>query len=171
MELEKNYQILKACRFCPMCKHLCSSGNLTMHESDFPRGRGLIMYSIYRVEQANEDYINSLYNCFMCGCCLAGCEGNFDLPELIRSARVDIVSQGIEPSAIKELKENQVSKGNVYGIDPGSSFTSKNKKSQNKDADILYITGASVNYNHFEIAEAAISFLKRQKKVLQTYPG
>ncbi len=60
MEIEKNYKILKACRFCPMCKHLCSSGNLTMHESDYPRGRGLIIYAIYRGEPACSDYVRVL---------------------------------------------------------------------------------------------------------------
>ena len=49
MEIEKNYSILKACRFCPMCRHLCTSGLLTNHESDFPRGRALIIYNIYKV--------------------------------------------------------------------------------------------------------------------------
>jgi len=163
MELEKNYTILKACRFCPMCKHLCSSGNLTMHESDYPRGRGLIMYSIYRGEPANADYVNALYNCFMCGCCLAGCEGNFDLPELIKSARVDIVNLNLEPAAIKELKKGLLLKGNIYGISPDKSFTLQNKKYENNDADVLYIAGQSINYNHFEIAEAAIRFFDKTK--------
>lgn len=161
MELEKNYPILKACRFCPMCRHLCSSGNLTMHESDYPRGRGLIMYSIYRGEPINEDYVNSLYNCFMCGCCLAGCEGNFDLPLLIKSAREDIVNLNLEPPIIKEFKNNLHLNGNIYGMSPDKSFTLQNKKYKNNDADVLYIAGQSVNYNHFEIAEATIKFFDK----------
>jgi Fe-S oxidoreductase len=163
MEIEKNLAILKACRFCPMCRHLCSSGNLTVHESDYPRGRGLIMYSIFRGEQVNPDYINALYNCFMCGCCLAGCEGNFDLPLLIKSAREDIVNQGIEPEAIKNFKRNLDLKGNIYGIEPDKSFTLQNKKYENSDADLLYIAGQSVNYNHHEIAEASIKFFDKSK--------
>jgi Fe-S oxidoreductase len=163
MELEKNYPILKACRFCPMCKHLCSSGNLTAHEGDFPRGRGLIMYSIYRGEHANEDYVDALYNCFMCGCCLAGCEGNFDLPLLIKSARADIVNQGLEPKVIKELKNNLLAKGNIYGISPEKSFTMKNKKYENNEAEVLYIAGQNINYKHFEIADAVISFFDKTK--------
>jgi Fe-S oxidoreductase len=161
MEMEKNLSILKACRFCPMCKHLCSSGNLTMHESDYPRGRGLIMFSIYRGEPLNADYINSLYNCFMCGCCFAGCEGNFDLPQLIKSAREDIVNLGMEPAVIKDFKNNLLLNGNIYGITPEKSFTFLNKKYENKDAGILYIAGPSVNYNHFEIAEATVSFFNK----------
>jgi Fe-S oxidoreductase len=161
MEMEKNLSILKACRFCPMCKHLCSSGNLTMHESDYPRGRGLIMYSIYRGEPLNKDYVNSLYNCFMCGSCLAGCEGDFDLPELLKSAREDIVSQGLEPETIKELKNNLLQNGNVYGTSHDKSFTLQNKKYENTDADVLYLAGQSVNYKHFEIAEAAVRFFNK----------
>ena len=132
-----------------------------MHESDYPRGRGLIMYSIFRGEPINEDFVNSLYNCFMCGCCLAGCEGNFDLPLLIRSAREDIVNLNLEPPIIKEFKNNLLLKGNIYGTSTDKSFTLQNKKYENNDADILYIAGQSVNYNHFEIAEGTIGFFNK----------
>ena len=125
MEIEKNYSILKACRFCPMCKHLCSSGNLSMHESDYPRGRGLLIYDVYRGAQWNSSYVNAIYNCQMCGCCLAGCEGGFDLPELIRSAREDIVKASKEPDFVKLLKDKLLSTGNSYGKDPCTSFTKK----------------------------------------------
>ena len=161
MEIEKNYSILKACRFCPMCKHLCSSGNLTMHESDYPRGRGLIMYRIYKGEDFNPDYVNSLYNCFMCGCCLAGCEGNFDLPVLIKSARADIVLKKLEPGLIKNLKNNLIEKENIYGLDFEDSFTYKNESLGTPGGDIVYIAGHSVNYKHFEIAQASLDlFIK-----------
>lgn len=163
MEIEKNYKILKACRFCPMCKHLCSSGNLTMHESDYPRGRGLIIYAIYRGEPACSDYVNALYNCFMCGCCLAGCEGNFDLPQLIESARVDIAGQGLEPEIIKQFKNYLMEKGNIYGLEPEKSFTFLNRKYKKDAAEILYIAGQSVNYGHHEIAESAIDFFIKTK--------
>src|SRR4030042_5152740 len=159
MEIEKNYSILEACRFCPMCKHLCSSGNLTMHESDYPRGRGLIMYRIYKGEDFNSDYVNSLYNWFMCGSCLAGCEGNFDLPELIKSARKDIVSKKLEPDVIKNLKNNLIEKENIYGLEFEDSFTFKNEKNlSTPGSDLVYIAGHSVNYNHFEIAQASLDF-------------
>src|SRR4030066_1234579 len=158
MEIEKNYSILEACRFCPMCKHLCSSGNLTMHESDYPRGRGLIMYRIYKGEDFNSDYVNSLYNCFMCGCCLAGCEGNFDLPTLIKSARTDIVLKKLEPEVIKNLKNNLIKKENIYGGDFEDSFTYKNESLSTPGSGIIYIAGNSVNYKHFEIAQASLDF-------------
>jgi Fe-S oxidoreductase len=142
-----------------------------MHESDYPRGRGLIMYSIYRGEPINKDYVNSLYNCFMCGCCLAGCEGNFDLPRLIKSARADIVNIGMEPEAIKEIKNNLLLNGNIYGISPDNSFTLQNKNYENNDADVLYIVGPAVNYNHFEIAEAAIRFFNKINKKFTIIPS
>lgn len=161
MEIEKNYSILKSCRFCPMCKHLCPSGNLSFHESDYPRGRGLILYSVYRGENYNDGYINALYNCTMCGSCLAGCEGGFDLPELLRSARIDIVSQRIEPNTVKELKNNLLKKDNIYGLDYRDSFTYKNERLSTPGSEIVYIAGHSVNFKHFEIAQASLDFLKK----------
>lgn len=106
----------------------------------------------------------------MCGCCLAGCEGNFDLPLLIKSAREDIVNLNLEPPIIKEFKNNLLLNGNIYGMSPDKSFTLQNKKYENIDADILYITGQSVNYNHFEIAEATIRFFNKMNIKFTMFP-
>ncbi|OQA22266.1 MAG: hypothetical protein BWY60_00299 [Actinobacteria bacterium ADurb.Bin346] len=99
----------------------------------------------------------------MCGCCLAGCEGNFDLPQLIESARVDIAGQGLEPEIIKQFKNYLMEKGNIYGLEPEKSFTFLNRNYKKDSAEILYIAGQSVNYGHHEIAEAAIDFFIKTK--------
>ena len=94
----------------------------------------------------------------MCGCCLAGCEGNFDLPELIKSARADIVVKKLEPDVIKNLKNNLIEKENIYGLDFEDSFTFKNENLSTPGSDIVYIAGHRVIYKHFEIAKAALDF-------------
>jgi Fe-S oxidoreductase len=161
MEIKKNYNILKACRFCPMCKHLCPSGNLTFHESDYPRGRGLVLYSVYRGEKYNSEYANALYNCFMCGSCLAGCEGNFDLPELIRSSRVDMASAGLEPGYIRTIKDIIMETGNIYASKTEDSFVYSHKKFINDNAQYIYIPGSGANFQRKEIAEAAVKVFKK----------
>ncbi|MBM3705190.1 MAG: hypothetical protein FJW66_01555, partial [Actinobacteria bacterium] len=136
MEIEKNYSILKACRFCPMCRHLCSSGNISMHESDFPRGRSLILYSVFRGEGYNRDYVNALFNCHMCGSCLAGCEGSFNLPELIRLSRMDIADEGMTPELIRKMKDNILKTENYFGENFTKSFTSGHSSEEKKNAEI-----------------------------------
>lgn len=167
MEIEKDYQVLKACRFCPMCKYLCSSGQLTKHESDYPRGRALILYSVFRGEKYNSDFINSIYNCIMCGCCKAGCEGNYNLPDLIRLSRNDIVNLGLEPECIKKLKEDIINSGNSFGKDKKLSFTFLNEhclsKSDFKNANVLHIFGECINYNNYEVAKAIIDLYSKLK--------
>ena len=163
MEIEKNYAILKACRFCPMCRHLCTSGNLTGRESDFPRGRGLIMYDVYRGAKYSSSYANALYNCVMCGSCLGGCEGGFDLPELIRASRVDMTNEGLEPEYARTLKDNLLKSGNLYGKNIDESYTYKNNAFEKKDAEVIYILGQNINFYHAEIARAATGVLEELK--------
>ncbi|MCL4384827.1 MAG: (Fe-S)-binding protein [Actinobacteria bacterium] len=166
MEIEKNYPILKACRFCPMCRHLCTSGLLTNHESDFPRGRALIIYNIYKGEKYNEDYVNSIYNCTLCGSCRAGCEGNFNLPLLIKSAKQDIVNEGMEPEIARKMRQSIIENDNSFFIEKEKSFSNtlefknfvKNSKSEN-----LYLMGQDINFINHEIAEAVIKIFTALK--------
>ena len=162
MEIEKNYSILKACRFCPMCRHLCTSGLLTNHESDFPRGRALIIYNIYKGEKYNKDYVNSIYNCTLCGSCWAGCEGNFNLPLLIKSAKQDIVNEGMEPEIARKMRESIIKNDNSYFIGKEKSFSNiSNFKSpvKNDKPNVLYLMGQDVNFINYEIAEAVVDIL------------
>ena len=63
MHIEKNLDVINACRFCFMCRHLDPVGNVTFREADTPRGRALICDRI-RMDAANlsnADYIDTLY--------------------------------------------------------------------------------------------------------------
>jgi len=161
MEIEKNLEVLNACRYCPMCRHVCTSGLLSNLESDFPRGRGLILYHIYKgVEEYSPDLVNSIYNCILCGCCWSNCEGGYMMPELVKSAREDIVHLGKQPEAAKEIKDSLIEKDNPYGMDRQNSFSASMEE---KKSDILYYMGPEVNYKNHEIARAAIKIFSRLK--------
>lgn len=163
MEIEKNYTILQACRFCLMCRHLCTSGSLTSHESDFPRGRGLILHKISKGEKYNKDYVNSIYNCTLCGCCLAGCEGNFNLPKLIKSSRQDIVNQGLEPEIVNKMRQSIIKNNNSYFIEKRKSFSNTGGHSSGDKAENLYLMGQDINYINHEIADAVIALFTALK--------
>ena len=42
MHIENYLNVIDACRFCFMCRHLDPVGNVTFREADTPRGRALI---------------------------------------------------------------------------------------------------------------------------------
>jgi len=157
MEIEKTKEIIKACRYCLMCKHVCPSGSYSCFESDYPRGRALIMD---RVLEGKNDYtkdiVDALYNCFLCDSCHAHCEGGYDLPQAIKRARYDIVSRGLEPARAKEIKKSLESFGHP--------FTGEKLKpievGYKKGCELLYIMGPHIRFKHHSIAETVKKIIK-----------
>jgi len=148
-----------------MCRHVCSSEFLSYKESDAPRGRAILLYNIYEGGRSYDKYtIESIYNCFLCGCCLSWCEGldegGYNIPELIKYARKDIVKKGLEPIEIRKMKESLVLNNNIHNVDKNKSFSSSVKE---KEAEILYYLGPDINFKNIEIAKATVSILKKFK--------
>ncbi len=160
---KNNIVTLMACRYCPMCRHVCSSALISCKESDTPRGRAILLYNIYMGDkQYDESTVESIYNCFLCGCCWSFCEGRkeagYNIPELIKFARRDIVSLGLEPVKVKKMRESILANYNIYGVSKDVSYTSS---ASEKKAAILYYLGPDVNFKNNEIAESTISVLKK----------
>ncbi len=158
MEISKNFDILKSCRFCPMCRHVCSSGNISNVESDFPRGRAMILHGIHKgSSKYDKDLVDALYNCFLCGCCWDHCESHYDLPKLIRASRIDMVEMGVAPKEALEIKESMLQYGNPYGIKDAKPFDFQNKYKES--AAYIYYMGFDIHYFNHEIAQAVITVL------------
>lgn len=169
--IEDNVNTLMACRYCPMCRQVCTSGNISHHESDFPRGRALILYSIFKgVKEYDDDIVNSIYNCCLCGRCVANCEGEiYSIPELIEASRRDIVYEKKEPDIIKNVKDSLIKNDNPYNIykDNNYKFSSRIK------AKVLYYMGPEINYKNHEIADSVIRILgtvKEDYTILENEP-
>ena len=157
MEIEKTRQIIKSCRYCLMCKHVCPSGSYSYFESDYPRGRALIMD---RVLEGKNDYtkdmIDALYNCFLCDSCHASCEGDWELPQAVRQARYDIVARDLEPQRAKEIKESLQNTGHPF---VGETLDPVRISSQ-KECDLLYVMGPYIRFKQHDIAKAAKSIIE-----------
>jgi len=159
---QNNIDTLKACRYCPMCRQSCPSEFISYRESDAPRGRAILLHSVYQGgKEFGPSAVLAIYNCFLCGACKSWCSGQelggYDIPELIKFARRDIVRKGIVPTGVQAMKNSLVSNDNTRGKDKGSSYTSSVEE---KTADLLFIPGEGVNYDHPEIAEAFIRVLE-----------
>jgi Fe-S oxidoreductase len=169
VEIEKNIETLKACRYCPMCRHVCTSGNLSYHESDYPRGRGLILDKVYNNNlEYGMDIVNAIYNCFLCGCCWSNCEGNYKMHELVRSARVDIVNSGFAPQAAEDIRSKLLSGKNPFG-DNNTAY-----KAEERKAGLLYVMGDNIKFNDHSIArnvEGILSKLKIDYTLLNNEPS
>ena len=169
MKINKYSDTIRACRYCPMCRHVCTSGNLSFHESDYPRGRGLLLDKIYKETlHYSPDVVESLYNCFLCGCCWANCEGGFLMQRLVEASRKDIVSLGCQPGIADEIRELIVTGKNPYaglmgagatGSKPGSTVFEPDNGRVDKKADILYFMGDNIKFNFHDIAGKTIGIL------------
>ncbi|MBC7334119.1 MAG: (Fe-S)-binding protein [Actinobacteria bacterium] len=158
-----NMNTIEACRYCFMCRHVCGSSLISCKESDTPRGRAILLYSIYRGgKKYTPDIIESIYNCLLCGCCLGWCEGReeggYNMPDLIQAARFDIVNKGLEPPIVKKMKEFLVNHDNLYGININEAFTYNIKESKSQ---VLVYLGSEVNFKNKEIAHAANGIFKK----------
>ena len=71
MHIEKHLDVISACRFCFMCRHLDPVGNVTFRESDTPRGRALIVdrMRMDRECMKDPDFIDALYRSALSAAC------------------------------------------------------------------------------------------------------
>ncbi len=105
MNTEKYDDVVSACRFCFMCRHLDTVGNVTYQEADTPRGRALILdkVRIGKENLKNPDYIETMYRSALSAACRFHCVSHYDEAGLVLAARRDIVEAGLEPEKVKML--------------------------------------------------------------------
>ncbi len=103
-----NYQdVMSACRFCFMCRHLDPVGNVTFREADTPRGRALILDRVRMDHEnlKNPDYIATLYRSALSGANRYHCVSHYDEVALVLAGRRDVVEAGLAPETVKALAE------------------------------------------------------------------
>jgi len=121
----------------------------------------MLLYSVYKGGKPFEaSTIDAIYNCFLCGACKSWCEGQelggYDIPELIKFARRDIVAQGLAPQSVIAIRNAVLQHDNTFGIDKSLSYTAT---VQEKPAPVLYLLGEGVNFRYPEIAQAFTQIL------------
>ncbi len=164
---------ITACRYCPMCRQSCPSEFINYKESDTPRGRAILLSNVYKAGKPFEaSTIESIYNCFSCGACKSWCAGQeiggYDIPELIKFARKDIVEQGLAPKIVQDIRNSLVAHDNTTGLEKSRSFTANESE---KQAEVLYVLGEGVNYQYHEIATAFTNILQTSEVNYTVLPG
>ncbi len=99
--------VIDACRFCFMCRHIATTANVTFREADIPRGRALILDRVrMNPEQLNNpDYIRTMYDCALSAACRKHCVSDYDETGLVLAARRDIVEAGLAPTKVQALAD------------------------------------------------------------------
>jgi Fe-S oxidoreductase len=110
MHIESFREIIHACRFCFMCRHLSPVGNVTFREADTPRGRALFLDNALTEPRLLElpDYREAVFNADLSAACRHHCVSHYDEAGLILAARRDIVEANQAPAAVKQLADELV---------------------------------------------------------------
>jgi len=159
MQIEEYRKTIEACRFCPMCKVVCTVGNVTKNEANYPRGKVLTLFTIFKgMREIDENVVERIYQCSVCGRCKSWCISDYDIPGLIIAARADAVNSGkFHPKAL-EVCENIKNTGNPYGLNQKNQRTDIQGRKE-KATDILYFAGDVLSSSP-EIVESTVRILK-----------
>jgi len=162
MPITQHSETIDACRFCFMCRHVCTLGVASGWESDTPRGKGLVLFRILKGYSVyTSDLVEAVYRCCLCGVCRDSCRGGYDMPQALLAARREIVSQGAEPSAAREIRSRILNTGNPFGLPPAERFQAIDAVFT-QHAEVLYYVGCDTAYHQPGIANALIAILKRR---------
>ncbi|MBR6059982.1 MAG: (Fe-S)-binding protein [Victivallales bacterium] len=118
MNIEKYLDVINACRFCFMCRHLSPLAIVSGKESDTPRGHALIadLVRMNHENIKNADFVESIYQADLSAACRTHCVSHYDEANLLLALRRDIVEAGAEPQAVKAFAEQLKNVSfNLYG--------------------------------------------------------
>ena len=151
---QKSKEHIDACRFCWMCHHICPIGNATGLERNTVRARALGLSMVARdAVEYSDDIINNVYECSLCGGCVADCVTGWDPVMFTKEARLGAALDGKLPEYVMTMLENFNKKGNVYGADKNENIPEIN------GGDILFFTGEDIRAKG--CAKNAVELLKK----------
>lgn len=144
MNIDKYLDVINACRFCFMCRHLPPVGNVTFKEADTPRGRALIADKIRMNKEnlKNPDYIKTMYESAMSAANRYHCVSHYDEAGLVLAVRQDIVEAGMAPEKVIELgAQLQQVEFKVSGSGDTLYYVDMNSDAANAPAGCKVISG------------------------------
>ena len=105
MNIDKYEEAMMNCRFCFMCRHLSTIGQVRCTEVDTPRIRAAMLYGLKTGTNSfdDSDFVDALYRQELSACCTHHCVNHYDENGLALAARADVVEAGKQPEAVKKL--------------------------------------------------------------------
>ncbi|MEW6226828.1 MAG: (Fe-S)-binding protein [Bacillota bacterium] len=150
---------IDACRFCLMCRHLCTVGNQLLVESVTPRGRALNLDAVRKgLLRYDSDVADIIYRCSLCELCKVSCVGRYDMPGLVRAGRADLVSRNLAPLGVKKIKDSILSGENPLAGPREARFQSVVQELQHlpEQAEVLIFAGCASTYLRPSMLRAAV---------------
>jgi Fe-S oxidoreductase len=105
---EEVKEIVERSVWCGRCNSLCPVLHVLREEHNSPRGKVVILNKGF--------FEKSVYDCTLCKACEKQCPLDLALTEAFLKARKVLVSSKKELSVNKEMIDNLLKTGNIYGI-------------------------------------------------------
>jgi Fe-S oxidoreductase len=149
------------CRFCWMCRQVCTVATMTNDETQSPRSRGLAMYAAEKgIVDLDSGFTEAMYKCCLCNYCNSWCEGDYDPQKFALAIRRDAVDMDIVPGNILHLKETIVETGNVFSEEISKDFKEL-WDTLPKKGDVVVLAGGVIPFRAVEMANAALSIFNK----------
>lgn len=94
---EQSKDIMDACRFCWMCRHVCPVAAVTGNEANTPRARGLVLSMDERNIPYDKEAIDLVFQCCLCSACTNDCATGYDPTIFTREARSIAIARNLLP--------------------------------------------------------------------------
>lgn len=146
-------EILKGCRFCPMCHVVDRVGSVVCRESYTPRGRSAILEAVEKgLIEWDDTVADIIYTTLNDGLARGWCVTNYDYEELMIDARARIFQRGKAPINVVRFLES-------FRADPKKMATpaeilSKTHTSFNARAEVLLFCGCKARESNHSVISA-----------------
>jgi Fe-S oxidoreductase len=157
MGIAEARELVRACRYCFMCRYACPTFLATKRESVTSRGYALLTMAIDSGKQEwTADIVRAFYQCSLCGLGKEVCEYDWPEDELVRHARETIVMEGHASREATMVAGTLLENGAAgwAAIDGLPEEVPGKQRPQ-----ILYLAGCQTRERHPEIIRAVAEIL------------
>jgi Fe-S oxidoreductase len=161
MQVYQYNETIQMCRFCLMCRHACTVGNVTQNDCNLPRGKALLLFAIQmELAEWDERAVQIMYQCTNCHLCREWCVPGWDIAPALIAARGDLVQLGLDPPAARQVRERFRKSGNLYGEPSTLTAELRHELDLPEKAEILYYAGCTTAHRQPEMARAALRLIQ-----------
>jgi len=148
---------LYSCAQCGYCQDACAIYDEVPWESATPRGKlywikKILTKGILRENiEGDENFVNRLYQCTLCGRCHEVCQTNLDTVAIWNAARAEVFKTGNRPDNLNYLAKQIDEVKNPYGMDPETrldwvDYTDMDEAPLKDEAEIVYFVGCTTSW-------------------------
>lgn len=148
---------LYSCAQCGYCQDACAIYDEVPWESATPRGKlywikKILTKGILRENiEGDENFVNRLYQCTLCGRCHEVCQTNLDTVAIWNAARAEVFKTGNRPDNLNYLAKQIDEVKNPYGMDPETrldwvDYTDMDEAPLKDEAEIIYFVGCTTSW-------------------------